>query len=92
MRQCVMSETVPMNMKTNSEVRGLIDRAAQLTHRNRTEFVLDAAVQRAEEVILEQSLITASPERFQKFVDALDTPPASNLRLQKVLKHKAPWE
>lgn len=87
-----MSQTVAMNMKAEPQVRSLIDRAAKLTHRNRTEFVLDAAVRRAEEVILEQTLITVSPEQFQRFSDALDAPPASNLRLQKVLKHKAPWD
>ena len=87
-----MAQSVAMNMKAEPQVRSLIDRAAKLMHRNRTEFVLEAAVQRAEEVILEQALITVSPEQFQKFVDALDAPPASNLRLQKVIKHKAPWE
>jgi len=88
----VMAQSVAMSMKAEPRVRSLIDRAAKLTHRNRTEFVLEAAVQRAEEVILGQALITVSPEQFQKFVDALDAPPASNLRLQNVLKHKAPWE
>jgi uncharacterized protein (DUF1778 family) len=87
-----MAQSVAMNMKAEPQVRSLIDRAAKLTHRNRTEFVLEAAVQRAQEVILEQTLIGISPEQFQKFVDALDAPPASNPRLQKLLKHKAPWE
>ena len=85
-----MAQSVAINMKAEPRVRSLIDRAAKLTHRNRTDFVLEAALQRAEEVILEQTLITISPEQFQKFVDALDAPPASNLRLQKVIKQKAP--
>ncbi|MRH79091.1 DUF1778 domain-containing protein [Spiribacter sp. C176] len=87
-----MTQSVAMNMKAEPQVRSLIDRAAKLTHRNRTEFVLEAAVQRAEEVILEQSLILVSPERYQAFVDALDAPPTTNPRVQKVLEHKAPWE
>ena len=87
-----MTQSVAMNMKAEPQVRSLIDRAAKLTHRNRTEFVLEAAVQRAQEVILEQTLIAVSPEQFQKFVDALDAPPSSNPRLQNLLKHKAPWE
>ena len=81
-----------MNMRTTAEVRSLIDRAAKQTHRNRTEFVIDAALRSAEEVILEQALITTSPENFDKFVAALDAPPASNLRLQKLMNKKAPWE
>jgi uncharacterized protein (DUF1778 family) len=87
-----MTQSVPINMKAEPQVRSLIDRAAKLTHRNRTEFVLEAAVQRAQDVILDQTLISVSPAQFQKFVDALDAPPASNPRLKKVLNHKAPWE
>ncbi len=87
-----MSDSVAMNMKAAPKVRSLIDRAAELAHQNRTEFVLEAAVQRAESVISEQALISVSPERFQKFIDALDAPPATNQRLQNVLKHRAPWE
>ncbi len=87
-----MTQSVPINMKAEPQVRSLIDRAAKLTHRNRTEFVLEAALQRAQDVILDQALISVSPTQFEKFIDALDSPPASNPRLRKVLKHKAPWE
>lgn len=87
-----MSQSVPINMKADPRVRSLIDRAAKLVHSNRTEFVLEAAVQRAEEVILDQQLISVDAERFQKFVDALDAPPATNPRLKRVLEHKAPWD
>lgn len=87
-----MRQSVPINMKAEPELRNLIDRAAKLTHRNRTEFVLEAAAQRAQEVILDQTLITLDPDRFQKFIDALDAPPANNPRLRRVLHAKAPWE
>jgi uncharacterized protein (DUF1778 family) len=60
--------------------------------RNRTEFVLEAAAQYAEEVILEQSLISVSPEQYQKFVEALDAPPAANPRLKALIQHQSPWE
>lgn len=87
-----MSQSVAINMKADPRVRSLIDRAAKLAHKNRTEFVLEAAVQRAEEVIVDQALISVEAERYQKFLDALDAPPVSNPRLQRVLKNKAPWE
>lgn len=87
-----MALSVPINMKAEPKVRSLIDHAAKVTHRNRTEFVLEAAIQRAEEVILNQQLITIDEERFERFVDALDAPPASNPRLQRLMERKAPWE
>ncbi len=87
-----MAISVPINMKAEPKVRSLIDRAAKIAHRNRTEFVLEAAIQRAEEVILDQRLITVDEERFERFVAALDAPPASNPRLQRLMERKAPWE
>ncbi len=87
-----MAISVPINMKAEPKVRSLIDRAAKIAHRNRTEFVLEAAIQRAEEVILDQRLITVDEKRFERFVAALDAPPASNPRLQRLMERKAPWE
>ena len=87
-----MAQSVPINMKAEPQVRNLIDRAARILHRNRTEFVLDAAIQRAEEVILDQQLITIDSERFERFVEALDAPPASNPRLDRSMERTAPWE
>ncbi len=87
-----MSQSVAMNMKADIKVRSLIDRAAKITHRNRTEFVLDAAIQRAEEVILDQQFITIDTDRYNRFLEALDTPPAKNVRLQNCMGRKAPWE
>jgi uncharacterized protein (DUF1778 family) len=79
-------------MKADPEVRNLIDRAAKLLHQNRTEFVLETVIQRAEEVILNQQLITVDEARYERFVAALDDPPAENPRLQRLLARKAPWE
>lgn len=87
-----MVQSVSINMKADPEVRSLIDRAAKIAHRNRTEFVLEAAIQRAEEVILDQQLVMVDEERFERFVAALDAPPASNPRLKRLMKRKAPWE
>jgi len=87
-----MAHSVPINMKAEPKVRSLIDRAAKLLHRNRTEFVLEAAIQRAEEVILGQQLIDIDEDRFERFVAALDAPPASNPRLQRLMEQKAPWK
>lgn len=87
-----MAISVPINMKANPEVRNLIDRAAKISHRNRTEFVLDAAVKMAEEVILDQQFIALNEKDFARFVALLDAPPATNPRLQALLEKKAPWE
>jgi uncharacterized protein (DUF1778 family) len=87
-----MASLVPINMKAEPAVRSLIDRAARLLRLNRTEFVLETVIQRAEDVILDHQLISVDKERFDRFVAALDTPPADNPRLKQLLDRKAPWE
>lgn len=81
-----------LNLRIKPEVRGLIDRAAKLRGKNRTDFILDAARHAAEEALLDQALIQVSPEAYAEFVARLDRPAAPNARLQKTLQTPPPWE
>ena len=56
-----------LNMRINSEARALIDRAAKIRGKNRSDFILSAARREAEETILEQTIIKASPEHMLSF-------------------------
>lgn len=81
-----------LNLRIKPEVRGLIDRAAQVQGKNRTDFILEAATRAAEEALLDQTLIRVSPQAYADFLERLDRPAAPNARLQKTLQTPAPWE
>lgn len=81
-----------LNLRIKPEVRGLIDRAAKMRGKNRTDFILDAARQAAEETLLDQALIRVSPGVYAEFVARLDRPAAPNTRLQQTLQTLAPWD
>ncbi len=81
-----------LNLRIKPEVRGLIDRAAKVRGKNRTDFILDAAQQAAEDALLDQALIRVSPEAYAEFVARLDRPAAPNVRLLKTLQTPAPWD
>lgn len=81
-----------LNIRIKPEERSLIDRAAKARGKNRTDFVLDAARTAAEEALLDQTIITASPEAYAAFLARLDMPPQSNERLRKTMQTPAPWE
>lgn len=83
-------ETV--NLHIRPEIRELIDRAARLAGKNRTDFVLDAARQAAENVILDRAVLTFSAKAYAEFVARLDAPPRPNHRLKRSLQTRAPWE
>jgi uncharacterized protein (DUF1778 family) len=81
-----------LNIRIKPEERGLIDRAAKARGKNRTEFVLEAARIAAEEAILDQAIISVTPEAYQAFLDQLDQPPKPNERLRKTMQTPAPWD
>jgi uncharacterized protein (DUF1778 family) len=70
----------------------LIDRAASLRGRSRTDFVREAAVRAAEEIILDAALIRMSPAGFDAFLEAVSAPAQAVPAMVEVLKRKAPWE
>lgn len=86
------SKRETLNIRIKSEERNLIDRAAKARGKNRTDFILDAARQAAEEALLDQVIITASPEAYAEFLDRLDMPPNPNERLRKTMQTPAPWD
>lgn len=82
----------PLNMRVLPETRALIDRAAELTGKNRTDFVLDAARQAAQNALLDRAVIPVSEKAHAAFVALLDAPPQPNERLRKSLQAPAPWD
>lgn len=81
-----------LNIRIRAEERGLIDRAAAIRGKNRTDFILDAARLAAEEALLDQVLIAASPQAYEQFLVRLDMPPQPNERLRKTMQTLAPWD
>jgi uncharacterized protein (DUF1778 family) len=81
-----------LNLRIKPELRGLIDRAAQLAGKNRTDFVLDAARRAAEDALLDRMVFSVSPKAYAEFLQRLDAPPRPNERLRRTMKAQAPWE
>lgn len=66
--------------------KALIARAAQLRQTTLTEFVLENALQAANQLVAEQKHFEMTPEQFTRFCRALDAPPAKNLKaMQRLL-------
>jgi len=81
-----------LNLRITAELRGLIDQAADLSGKNRTDFVLEAARQAAEDTLLDRTVFLVDPEAYDAFVALLDAPPRPNDRLRRSLQTAAPWE
>jgi uncharacterized protein (DUF1778 family) len=81
-----------LNLRIRPELRGLIDRAARLTGKNRTDFVLSAARHAAEEALMDRTVFEVDPTAFAEFLVRLDAPPRPNARLRRSLETIPPWE
>jgi uncharacterized protein (DUF1778 family) len=81
-----------INLRASRRQKALIDRAADALGRNRSDFMLETACREAESVLLDRRYFALSIQEFKRFTSMLDKPPASNARLRRLLKTKAPWE
>ena len=80
-----------INLRALPAQRELIDHAASLLGKNRSDFMLEAACERARAVLLDQVFFSLNTEQFKQFTALLDAPPASNPGLERLMAIKAPW-
>lgn len=80
-----------INLRALPEQRDLIDHAAGLLGKNRSDFMLEAACERARSVLLDQVFFGLDTEAFHKFNALLDAPPVANPGLARLMAVKAPW-
>lgn len=81
-----------LNFRLNTADRNLIDRAARLIGRSRTDFIVESARQAAQDALLDQTLFNICPKVYRRFVAQLDLPPAPNKKLRRMMTAKAPWD
>ena len=84
--------TESVNLRVSHSQKALIDRAARVLGRNRSEFMLDAASREAEAVLLDRRYFALTDEQFKSFTALLDRSVTTNARLRHLLKTQAPWE
>ena len=80
-----------INLRARPEQRDLIDHAASLLGKNRSDFMLEAACERAQAVVLDQVFFSLDADKFQEFTALLDAPPSLHPGLERLMAVKAPW-
>lgn len=81
-----------INLRALPEQRALIDSAASVLGKNRSDFMLEAACERAKAVLLEQTFFSLDAARFEQFIAMLDAPDEHNPGLERLRAVKAPWD
>lgn len=86
------SQRTLINLRVAPRDRDLIDRAAAALGKNRSEFMMDASRQAAEDALLDRNLFHLDAQAFGNFLTALDAPPAPNEALRRLMTTPAPWD
>lgn len=84
------SKTRAVNLRMRDDVRGLIDRAARLHGKTRSDFMIEAARQAAEDALLSQALVRVDQAAFDDYTRMLDQPPSGE-GFERLMNVKAPW-
>ena len=92
MPRAVERKEHPLSMRLPETDIAIIDRAAALRGRSRTDFVRDAAVRAAEDVLMETAPIRMSPAGFKAFMAALSGPATAVPEMTELFRRPAPWE
>ncbi|MBI5447747.1 MAG: DUF1778 domain-containing protein [Gammaproteobacteria bacterium] len=92
MRQAQLNESVSINIRAKTSQRDLIDQAAERLGRSRSDFMLEAACNRAEDILLDQAFFTVDAGTFEKFQALLNRPLPASDKLRRLLKTKSPWD
>jgi len=80
-----------INLRARPEQRDLIDQASRLLGKSRSDFMLEAACDRAQSVLLDQAFFRLDATAFRQFSQVLDAPPESNPGLERLMAVEPPW-
>lgn len=80
-----------VNLRIASATRRLIDEAAAVLGKTRTEFMVESARRQAVDVLVDQRLLTLDPDRYDAFLHALDHPPAPGPKLRALMRRVPAW-
>ncbi|NIG46395.1 DUF1778 domain-containing protein [Enterobacter sp. Acro-832] len=87
-----MKSDVQLNLRAKESQRALIDAAAEILHKSRTDFILEMACQAAENVILDRRVFNFNDEQYAEFIDMLDAPVEDDASIKKLLARKPQWD
>ena len=81
-----------LGLRATPEQEVVLRRAAEVSHKSLTDFILDSACQAAEQTLLDQRLFMVPESQYQALMDLLERPVQANDGLRELFSPKAPWD
>ena len=85
------SRSARLGLRTTPEQETILRRAAAVSHKSLTEFVMESACLAAEQTLLDQRLFMVSDGQATALLELLDRPAEENTGLLDLFAKPAPW-
>ena len=77
--------TEKLDLRVSSSTKRTLEAAASVSNRTVSAFVLESALARADEALADRRMFPLSKAKWAEFLAALDAPPRSLPRMQRLL-------
>ena len=84
--------TKVINFRAPLAKQALIDEAADVLGKTRTEFILDASCEKAREVLADRTHFSLDRKALQRFNALIDAPLGNAAAVRRLLSSKSPGE
>lgn len=81
-----------LNLRVTAHEKRLLERAAEASHATSTQFILQAALRSAEEVLAEETRFVLDPEQWSAFTALLDRPTCAIPALTDAASRPSPFK
>jgi len=79
------SKSERIDVRASTPVKQLLQEAARVSHKNVSEFLLDAGIIAANQTLADRTRFELSQDKWREFQAALDRPVLSKPKLKKLL-------
>ncbi|QEH38138.1 hypothetical protein OJF2_67360 [Aquisphaera giovannonii] len=86
------ARSAKLDLRLSPEAKERLQAAAHVAQRSVSEFVLDSALERAGEVLTNRTRFGLDAQRWEAFLEALDSPPRDLPRLARLLQEPSVFE
>jgi uncharacterized protein (DUF1778 family) len=86
------TRTEKLDVRLSPEAKRTLQLAAEAARKSVSEFVLESALDRAEESLPDRTRFTLSAAQWRDFMAALDRPPRRIERLERLFSEASPFE
>lgn len=90
-KETVPPVTRPVNLRVREDVRDLIDQAARVNGKTRSDFMIEASRQAAENALLDQTFVRVDADTYAQYLAVLDRPPSGE-GYERLMRAPKPWK